>query len=81
MGKTGSGHAEMERAASWRQKIEEGTMQRRTVLDSLIGASVAGLAPVSALLAAEKTIVYLTPGLDLPFWRYLAKGIETTAQA
>jgi ABC-type sugar transport system substrate-binding protein len=36
--------------------------------------------PVSAPRAAEKTIVYLTPGLDLPFWRYLSKGIENTAK-
>ena len=25
--------------------------------------------------AATKEIVYLTPGLDLPFWRYLSEGI------
>ena len=31
--------------------------------------------------AAEKNIVYLTPGLDLPFWRYLSQGIETDRQA
>lgn len=34
------------------------------------------LAPVSAK-ALE--FAYLTPGLDLPFWRYLAKGIEEAA--
>ena len=27
-----------------------------------------------------KEIVYLTPGLDLPFWRYLSKGIEAEAK-
>lgn len=26
--------------------------------------------------ADQKQIAYLTPGLDLPFWRYLANGIE-----
>ena len=33
--------------------------------------------------AAEggKRLAYLTPGLDLPFWRVLAKGIEDTAKA
>ena len=35
---------------------------------------------MTAPRAAEKTIVYLTPGLDLPFWRYLSKGIENTAR-
>lgn len=29
--------------------------------------------------AQDKELVYLTPGLDLPFWRYLSKGIETVA--
>jgi ABC-type sugar transport system substrate-binding protein len=26
--------------------------------------------------AAGKHLAYLTPGLDLPFWRALAKGID-----
>src|SRR5258707_14224781 len=32
------------------------------------------------LTASAKEIVYLTPGLDLPFWRYLSKGIESVAK-
>src|ERR1700761_6004850 len=32
------------------------------------------------LTASAKDIVYLTPGLDLPFWRYLSKGVESVAQ-
>ena len=28
----------------------------------------------------SKELVYLTPGLDLPFWRYLSKGIESVAK-
>jgi ribose transport system substrate-binding protein len=31
--------------------------------------------------AAGKQLAYLTPGLDLPFWRILAKGIDDTAKA
>lgn len=31
--------------------------------------------------AAAQEFAYLTPGLDLPFWRYLATGIEDTAVA
>ncbi len=30
--------------------------------------------------ADAKELVYLTPGLDLPFWRYLSKGIEAEAK-
>jgi ribose transport system substrate-binding protein len=32
------------------------------------------------LAASAKDVVYLTPGLDLPFWRYLSKGVESVAQ-
>lgn len=56
-------------------------MQRRSLLQGLTGAAALGLLPTTAPRAAEKTIVYLTPGLDLPFWRYLSKGIENTAKA
>jgi ABC-type sugar transport system substrate-binding protein len=57
-------------------------MERRTLLKGLglTGAAAFGLLPMAAPRAAEKTIVYLTPGLDLPFWRYLSKGIENTAK-
>jgi ABC-type sugar transport system substrate-binding protein len=55
-------------------------MRRRSLLKGLSGAAALGLLPMVAPRAAEKTIVYLTPGLDLPFWRYLSKGIENTAR-
>ena len=59
-------------------------MERRTVLKlsigALLGAST-GLGGLRAAMAAGKDIVYLTPGLDLPFWRYLAKGVEATVKA
>ena len=32
------------------------------------------------LTASAKDVVYLTPGLDLPFWRYLSKGVESVAK-
>ena len=41
----------------------------------LVWASRRRLAP-----GRSKEIVYLTPGLDLPFWRYLSKGIEAAAK-
>jgi len=55
-------------------------MERRTLLQGIAGAAALGVMPLAAR-AAEKTIVYLTPGLDLPFWRYLSKGIEHTVKA
>jgi ribose transport system substrate-binding protein len=52
-------------------------MNRRTLIQTLAAATVAlGFGTVSPAGAATKEIVYLTPGLDLPFWRYLSEGIE-----
>ena len=50
---------------------------RRLVGSTLLaaGLSLSFIAP-----AAAKDIVYLTPGLDLPFWRYLSKGVEAEAK-
>jgi ribose transport system substrate-binding protein len=53
-------------------------IQRRTLLE-VSGVAALGLLPGMSH-AAEKTVVYLTPGLDLPFWRYLAKGIEDSVK-
>jgi ribose transport system substrate-binding protein len=58
-------------------------MERRTVLKLALGGALsagAGLAPMWPARAAGKDIVYLTPGLDLPFWRYLSKGVEAAAK-
>lgn len=55
-------------------------MKRRSILGLAAAVAVAatfsvgGTAPA---LAQSKEIVYLTPGLDLPFWRYLSKGVES----
>jgi ABC-type sugar transport system substrate-binding protein len=56
-------------------------MQRRSLLQGIAGATALGVLASARSRAAEKTIVYLTPGLDLPFWRYLSKGIENTVKA
>ena len=59
-------------------------MERRTFIKLAAGSALAtsvanfGILPARA---AGKTIVYLTPGLDLPFWRYLSKGVEAAAKA
>lgn len=59
-------------------------MKRRTFVKLAAGSAVmagTGLAGLIGAQAAGKDIVYLTPGLDLPFWRYLSKGIENVAKA
>jgi len=58
-------------------------MKRRTFLQLTAGAALAGTGAfgVQSSRAAAKEIVYLTPGLDLPFWRYLSKGVESVAKA
>ena len=57
-------------------------INRRTVISSMSAvAAVASLGFASPSRAAEtKEIVYLTPGLNLPFWRYLSNGIELEAK-
>src|ERR1700728_4193333 len=58
-------------------------MNRRVLVSTMaaIAATVGlGLGGCNAAWADSKEIVYLTPGLDLPFWRYLSKGIEAAAK-
>jgi len=58
-------------------------MDRRTFLQLASGTAIAlgtGVAGMRGALAEGKDIVYLTPGLDLPFWRYLSKGVEAAAK-
>ena len=59
-------------------------MKRRTFVKLAAGSALlagTGLGGLTAARAATKDIVYLTPGLDLPFWRYLSKGVEAAAKA
>ena len=49
-----------------------------SVVSALAATTIGFAAPARA--ADTKEIVYLTPGLDLPFWRYLSKGIEAEAK-
>src|ERR1700754_2818951 len=67
-------------------------MQKRTFLTrtaKTLGALVLG-ATLSATFAsgayaqqsaAGKRFAYLTPGLDLPFWRIVGKGVTDTVKA
>jgi ribose transport system substrate-binding protein len=47
---------------------------------AVAGTAIAAADPHWARAAGGKRLAYLTPGLDLPFWRTLAKGIEDTAR-
>jgi ribose transport system substrate-binding protein len=56
-------------------------MNRRQLVSTVAALAVAaGFAFSAPARADNKEIVYLTPGLDLPFWRYLSKGIEAEAK-
>ena len=46
----------------------------------IVAGAMAGTGWLSPAQAAAKHFAYLTPGLDLPFWRYLSKGIEGEAK-
>ena len=58
-------------------------MNRRFFTRILASAAVVagiGFGAVGSAAAAGKEIVYLTPGLDLPFWRYLSNGVKAAAE-
>ena len=57
-------------------------MNRRNIFRSVAGAvltSIIALGGSGQTYAQSGDIVYLTPGLDLPFWRYVSKGVESVA--
>jgi ABC-type sugar transport system substrate-binding protein len=57
-------------------------MKRRTFVSvavALVTCVTLNISAIRPAAAASKDIVYLTPGLDLPFWRYLSKGVEKVA--
>ncbi len=56
-------------------------LNRRSLISAVPAlATVASFGFAAPARADAKEIVYLTPGLDLPFWRYLSKGIESEAK-
>jgi ribose transport system substrate-binding protein len=48
-----------------------------SIVPALAASTIGFAAPARA---DTKEIVYLTPSLDLPFWRYLSNGIESEAK-
>jgi ribose transport system substrate-binding protein len=60
---------------------EQHGLTRRT-LGRIVAPAALAMAMRPARARAEgKRLAYLTPGLDLPFWRTLGKGIEDEAKA
>jgi ribose transport system substrate-binding protein len=62
------------------RKQETHTMPLSFIKRALVVAAF-GLSALSAhaqdASVKGKTFAYITPGLDLPFWRHIAKGVET----
>src|SRR5690348_3723064 len=58
--------------------MREEKMRRTSLIAAL--AAVAGLMLTGPVHAQQKQFAYLTPGLDLPFWRYLSVGIADEAK-
>lgn len=55
-------------------------MFRRTMMGTAAAVLVATLG--TATLAQDKgELVYMTPGLDLAFWRYVSEGVKSVAEA
>lgn len=54
-------------------------MTRRRTFLSFVAVAALSMPFGAPLAAQEREIVYLTPGLDLAFWRYLSKGVESVA--
>ncbi len=59
---------------------QAGGVTRRTLVTATATTAAAIGLGGTAARAAGKRVAYLTPGLDLPFWRILAKGIDDEAK-
>jgi len=57
------------------------TFTRRGLVATAALSASALMTQARRTYAAGKHFAYLTPGLDLPFWRILAKGIDDEAKA
>lgn len=55
-------------------------MTRRALAGMAGSAALAVTMAPRMAWAADKRLAYITPGLDLPYWRTLAKGIEDEAK-
>lgn len=54
----------------------------RRMFTMMVGAAaLTGSMIAQPAFAQDKTIVYMSAGLEAPFWRYVAKGVEDAADA
>lgn len=53
-------------------------MRKRRVLNLVAAGAVISML-ASGAMAQSKEIVYMTPGLDLAFWRYVSEGVKSEA--
>ena len=56
-------------------------MNRRTFVALTASALTALTLGEPALAASKGKLVYMTPGLDLAFWRYVSEGVKSAAEA
>ncbi len=54
---------------------------RRLLASAAIAAIALGASIAGPAAAQDKQIVYMTPGLDLAFWRYVSEGVRSVAEA
>ena len=57
-------------------------MNRRTLGGTLSAALVAAILAIGSPAQAQENgeLVYMTPGLDLAFWRYVSEGVKSVAE-
>ena len=55
-------------------------MRRRSFIAAATALALSAGMQITPAFAAEKQIVYLCAGLEAPFWRYVAKGVEDAAK-
>jgi ribose transport system substrate-binding protein len=56
-------------------------LSRRVLLSTAAAGAALSVLPRGVLAQQTKHIAYLTPGLDLPYWRILGKGVSDVAAA
>jgi ribose transport system substrate-binding protein len=59
--------------------ITESSVNRRAVLSAALAGAAVSVLPRAVRAQPSLRVAYLTPGLDLPYWRILGKGISDVA--
>lgn len=56
-------------------------MNRRLFASAVVAAVALGAGLSGPAAAQDRQLVYMTPGLDLAFWRYVSEGVRSVAEA